>query len=178
MDDMTDDDMLASLRTARYAQLRTFRRDGSAVDTPIWFALDGNVLVFRTKRGPKTARIAANSSVEVWPCDFRGRYPVGVPTVRGQATIVEGPVAEAANTALHRRYGWQFNVLPLVRLPGVKNVDHALPLREKLRRATMNGVWPDGAIVEVALVRGDSPTNSRTTGAEDLSHRDGTPPRA
>lgn len=159
MNDMNDtnlDDALASLSVTRYAQLRTYRRDGSAVDTPIWFALDGDVLVFRTKQGPKTRRIAANSNVELWPCDFRGRYPAGLPTVRGRATIVDGPAAEAANAALHRRYGWQYNVVPLLRLPGVKNVDHALPLREKLRRATMNGVWPDSAIVEVTLDRGDA----------------------
>jgi len=166
MDDMNHpnvDDALASLSVARYAQLRTYRRDGSAVDTPIWFALDGDVLVFRTKQGPKTRRIAANSNVELWPCDFRGRYPAGLPTVRGRATIVDGPAAEAANAALHRRYGWQYNVVPLLRLPGVKNVDHALPLREKLRRATMNGVWPDSAIVEVTLDRGDAATEASDT---------------
>jgi len=163
MNHMNVDDALASLSVARYAQLRTYRRDGSAVDAPIWFALDGDVLVFRTKQGPKTRRIAANSNVELWPCDFRGRYPAGLPTVRGRATIVDGPAAEAANVALHRRYGWQYNVVPLLRLPGVKNVDHALPLREKLRRATMNGVWPDSAIVEVTLDRGDAATEASDT---------------
>lgn len=156
MSDTTFGDALASLTATRYAQLRTYRRDGSPVDTPIWFALDGDVLLFRTKQGPKTRRIAVNSNVELWPCDFRGRYPAGTPTVRGRATIVDGPAAEAANAALHRRYGWQYNVVPLLRLPGVKNVDHTLPLREKLRRATMNGVWPDSAIVEVTLDRGDA----------------------
>jgi PPOX class probable F420-dependent enzyme len=161
MDDMSHDDTLASLGTTRYAQLRTYRRDGSAVDTPIWFALDGDVLVFRTKQGPKTRRIAANSRVELWPCDFRGRYRGGVPVVRGRATIVDGSAAEAGNAALHQRYGWQYNVVPLLRLPGVKNVDHALPLREKLRRATTKTVWPDSAIVEVALVRGDAATHER-----------------
>jgi uncharacterized protein len=156
MNDTNLDDAPASLSANRYANLRTYRRDGSAVDTPIWFALDGDVLVFRTKQGPKTRRIAANSHVELWPCDFRGRYAAGLPTVRGRATIIGGPAAEAANAALHRRYGWQYNVVPLLRIPGVKNVDHALPLREKLRRATMNGVWPDTAIVKVTLDRGDA----------------------
>jgi uncharacterized protein len=169
MASMTVDDTLTSLHATRYAQLRTFRRDGSAVDTPIWFALNGEVLVFRTKQGPKTRRIAANSSVELWPCDARGRYLAGVPTVRGRATVVDGPAAEAANAALHRRYGWQYNVVPLLRIPGVKNVDHALPLREKLRRATTKSVWPDSAIVEVTLVGGEAATESRTTGAEDDS---------
>lgn len=163
MNHMTFDEALASLRATRYAQLRTYRRDGSAVDTPIWFVLDGDVLVFRTKLGPKTRRIAANSNVELWPCDFRGRHPAGVPAVRGRATIVDGPAAERANAALHRRYGWQYNVVPLLRLPGVKNVDHALPLREKLRRARMNEVWPDSAIVEVALDRGNAATEVTAT---------------
>jgi PPOX class probable F420-dependent enzyme len=166
MNDMTDtnvDQALASLTTSRYVQLRTYRRDGSAVDTPIWFVLDGDVLAFRTKRGPKTQRIAANPQVEVWPCDFRGRYPAGVPTARGRATIVDGSAAEAANAALHRRYGWQHNVVPLLRLPGVKNVHQDLPLREKLRRATMSGVWPDSAIVEVTLDRGDAAPEGTAT---------------
>jgi len=134
--------------------LRTYRRDGSAVDTPIWFVLDGDVLVFRIKQGPKTRRVAANPNVELWPCDFRGRYPAGHPVVRGRATILDGPAAEAANAALRRRYGWQHNVVPLLRLPGVKNVHQDLPLREKLRRATMDELWPDSAIVEVTVDRG------------------------
>lgn len=156
-------DTLASLSTTRYVQLRTYRRDGSAVDTPIWFVLDGDVLVFRTKLGPKTRRIAANPNVELWPCDFRGRYPAGLPTVRGRATIVDGPTAEAGNAALRRRYGWQHDVVPLLRVPGVKNVHQTLSLREKLRRATMDGVWPDSAIVEVVLDRDDAAAEATAT---------------
>jgi PPOX class probable F420-dependent enzyme len=148
---MTQQDVLTALRAARYAQLRTFRRDGRAVDTPIWFVLRGDVLVFRTKQGPKTRRIAAHPDVELWPCDYRGGYAAGSPTVRGDATILDGEAAETANTALRRRYGWQYDIVPLVKLPGVTNVDHTLPLREKFRRATMTSVWPGSAIVEVTL---------------------------
>ena len=150
---MTFDELLTALATVRDAQVRTLRRDGRAVDTPIWFALEGDVLVFRTKQGPKTRRIAANSSVELWPCDYRGEYAAGAPTLRGDATILDGSAAEAANAALHQRYGWQYNVVPLLKLPGVKNVDSALPLREKIRRATIRSVWPESAIVEVKLLR-------------------------
>jgi PPOX class probable F420-dependent enzyme len=148
---MSHDALPPALSAARYAQLRTFRRDGTAVDTPIWFALDGDTLVFRTKRGPKTRRIAANSSVEVWPCDYRGGYAAGAPTMSGEATVLDGSAAEAANAALRSRYGWQYNIVPLLRLPGVKNVDSTLPLREKLRRATTRTLWPESAIVEVKL---------------------------
>jgi uncharacterized protein len=41
------------LNDARYARLRSFRGDGTPVDTPVWFAMDGRQLVFRTKVGPK-----------------------------------------------------------------------------------------------------------------------------
>jgi uncharacterized protein len=44
---------LDELSHARYALLRSFRRDGMSVDTPIWFSLDGAALLFRTKVGPK-----------------------------------------------------------------------------------------------------------------------------
>jgi hypothetical protein len=84
--------------------------------------------------------------------------------VRGRATIVDGPAAEAGNAALRRRYGWQHNVVPLLRLPGVKNVHQTLPLREKLRRATTNDLWPDSAIVEVALDCGCAAEATATPG--------------
>jgi len=109
---MTADTLLESLASSRYAQLRTFRRDGRAVDTPMWFHLDGESLVFRTKIGPKTRRLLANPHVEMWPCDYRGRYADGTPTIGGQATILSGAAADAANRALQRRYGWQYNVVP------------------------------------------------------------------
>jgi uncharacterized protein len=148
---MTYEATLDAIAASRYAQLRTHRRDGTAVDTPIWFYRSGDTLVFRTKVGPKTRRIAAHPEVELWRCDYRGRYADGTPMLRGRATILAGAAAEQADRALHRRYGWQYNLLPLLKLPGVKNVDHALPLREKWRRVTATTVWPDSAIVEVSF---------------------------
>jgi PPOX class probable F420-dependent enzyme len=155
---MTDDTLLDTLASSRYAQLRTRRRDGSAVDTPIWFRLDGDTLIFRTKIGPKTRRLTADPRVELWPCDYRGRYADGPATVGGMASILDGEAAESANRELHRRYGWQYNLVPLLKVPGVKNVDHDLPLREKLRRATAKNLWPESAIVEVKLIRADGRT--------------------
>ena len=149
---MPNDTLLATLASSRYAQLRTHRRDGTAVDTPIWFHLEGDTLVFRTKIGPKTRRVTADPRVELWPCDYRGRYADGPATLGGLASIIDGEAAEAADRILHRRYGWQYNLVPLLKLPGVKNVDHDLPLREKLRRATTKKLWPDSAIVEVKLI--------------------------
>ncbi|OBF99601.1 PPOX class F420-dependent oxidoreductase [Mycolicibacter sinensis] len=142
---------LEELHDTRYALLRSFRRDGSAVDTPIWFALDGDTVVFRTKIGPKTRRLALRPDVELVPCDYRGRRRPDTAPVTGKATILSGDGAEAANRILRARYGWQWNVIPMIQIPGVTNVHRDLPLREKLRRARSRTLWPDSAIVAVAL---------------------------
>ncbi|RAU90170.1 PPOX class F420-dependent oxidoreductase, partial [Mycobacterium colombiense] len=52
---------------------------------------------------------------------------------------------------LHRRYGWQWNIVPLIKVPGVTNVHQDLCAREKLRRARDSGVWPGSVIVRVEL---------------------------
>ncbi|OBG72070.1 PPOX class F420-dependent enzyme [Mycobacterium sp. E3298] len=142
---------LDGLGAARYALLRSFRPDGTPVDTPIWFGLDGGALLFRTKRGPKTNRLAARGDVELTACDHRGRVRPGATTVAGRATILAGPDAERANRLLHRRYGWQWNIVPLIKVPGVTNVHQDLCVREKLRRARDRGVWADSVIVRVEV---------------------------
>ena len=144
-------DVVSQLNSTRYAVLRTFRRDGSAVDTPIWFAVRANSVVFRTKVGPKTRRLAARPDVELTACDYRGRVRDGATTFTGRATILSGAEAEVANQALHQRYGWQWNVVPLLKVPGVTNVHKELSLRQKLSRARDRNVWPDSAIVRIDL---------------------------
>ncbi|WP_411157561.1 PPOX class F420-dependent oxidoreductase [Nocardia farcinica] len=128
-------------RTLRYAQLRSYRSDGTPVDTPIWFRCDDTAVVFRTKRGPETRRLTADPRVALRPCDHRGRVLPGAPVLTGRAR----------EDALRERYGWQWNILPMVRIPGVVNVHRDLPLREKLRRARARTLWPDSAIVRIEL---------------------------
>jgi uncharacterized protein len=141
----------AELIDARYALLRSFGRDGTPRDTPIWFALDGDALVFRTKVGPKTKRLAARPDIELRACDHRGRVRRGAVAVAGHATLLSGADAERANRTLHQRYGWQWNIVPLIKVPGVTNVHQDLGVREKLRRARDRNVWADSIIVRVEL---------------------------
>ena len=155
-------DLRSRLRGARYVSLRTYRRDGTPVDTPIWFAIPADEgdrpghVVFRTKIGPKTRRLAARADVALTACDYRGQVRAGATTFTGRATILSGAEAQHANRALRRRYGWQWNVVPLIKIPGVTNVHTGLSLRERLRRARDRDVWPDSAIVRIgAIVRID-----------------------
>jgi PPOX class probable F420-dependent enzyme len=142
------------LAASRYLLLRSYRKDGAPVDTPIWFAMTGDSLVFRTKRGPKTARLRAHPGVELRPCDHRGAV-TGTAVVTGRASILAGADAESANRLLHGRYGWQWTIVPLLRVPGVTNVHAELSLREKLRRARASSLWSDSAIVCIDLDQWD-----------------------
>lgn len=142
--------ILDELYDARYALLRTFR-DDTPVDTPIWFAIHQNTLLFRTKVGPKTHRLTAHPDVELTACDHRGRLRPGSATIAGRATILSGADADAGNRLLHQRYGWQWNIVPLIKVPGVTNVHRGLCLGEKLRRVRHRGVWSDSVIVRVEL---------------------------
>lgn len=144
------DTTIETLGRSHYALLRSYRRDGTAVDTPIWFVLDGRSALFRTKIGPKTRRLTNRPDVELVVCDYKGRI-TGSTWLTGRATVLGGDDAQAANRALHRRYGWQWNIVPLLKIPGITNVHSSLPLREKLRRARDRALWPDSAIVRVEL---------------------------
>jgi len=76
-DDPTGD--LDSFRGRRYCLLVTYRRNGTPVPSPVWFALDrehGRLYVHTG--GWKVKRIAKDPHVRVAPCTFRGR-PLGPP---------------------------------------------------------------------------------------------------
>jgi uncharacterized protein len=143
---------LDRLSAARYVLLRSFRRDGTPVATPIWFGLDREALLFRTKLGPKTKRLVACPDVELTVCNYKGQVRDNAVTFVGRATILSGTDAERANRILHERYGWQWNIVPLIKIPGVTNVHQDLCVREKLRRARNRTVWPDSVIVRVDVI--------------------------
>lgn len=140
---------LDELSTSRYILLRSFRRDGRPVDTPMWFALDEGALLFRTGVGPKTKRLERHPDVELTLCNYKGRVRPDATPRKGRATILSGAHAERADRLLHARYGWQYNTIPLIRIPGVTQGHRELSFREKLRRTRSRQVWPDSALVRV-----------------------------
>lgn len=93
---------------AKYISLRTFKKDGSPIDTPVWFAtLDGKLIVFTDGTSYKVKRLRRDPRVEAAVCDVRGGSRGEFHKGRGR--VVEGP-AEAAYIArcydaLNRKYG-------------------------------------------------------------------------
>jgi PPOX class probable F420-dependent enzyme len=96
----------AGLRDQKYALLVTFRKDGTAVPTPVWFALldDRHLVTHTEERTAKVRRIRRDPRARVFPCDPRGK-PLG-PGVEATARILATDEERGrAEAALHARYG-------------------------------------------------------------------------
>jgi uncharacterized protein len=92
------------LGDSRYLLLVSFRRDGGAVATPLWFAEEDGMLFMRTERGSgKAKRIRRESRVLIAPSSWRGR-PLAAPA-QAHARILDAEAAAVAERALAGRYG-------------------------------------------------------------------------
>jgi PPOX class probable F420-dependent enzyme len=87
----------------KYVSLKTFRKNGVGVATPVWFGEEGDKLYVMTRSDMgKTKRIRNNPQVRVAPCTIRG-------TVTGAefaATARILPVEDHARArkAINRKY--------------------------------------------------------------------------
>ena len=94
---------LAPLKDAKTILLTTYKRDGTAVGTPVSIAFDGDRAFFRSyDKAWKTRRLRRNPRVQAAPSTFRGK-PTG-PAIGARATLLEGEEARVAAKALARRH--------------------------------------------------------------------------
>lgn len=96
----------SSLRGSKYAVLVTFRKDGTAVPTPVWFALldDGRFVTRTEERTAKVRRLRRDPRGRVFASDPRGK-PLGPAVDCTLRILPAGVETEAAEAALDRRYG-------------------------------------------------------------------------
>jgi PPOX class probable F420-dependent enzyme len=93
----------------KYLNLETYRKNGNAVATPVWFAEDAGVLyIYSLANAGKVKRIRNNPRVRVMPCDMRGK-PKGE-WVEGAARILDDAGSERAHRLLDKKYGWMKKV--------------------------------------------------------------------
>jgi PPOX class probable F420-dependent enzyme len=100
-----------ALANAKYVALRTFRRNGNAVDTPIWIGgLEGRLVAFTDRASYKVKRIAADPRAGVAICDKGGHVTSG--WVGGRAGLITDPdVERLAYAVLREKYGWRMRLL-------------------------------------------------------------------
>ncbi|MGH3312189.1 MAG: PPOX class F420-dependent oxidoreductase [Streptomyces sp.] len=98
---------------SRYISLATFRRDGTAVPTPVWAVADGDeLLVWTREDSGKAKRIRNGNRVTVTPCDARGHTAEGAQAAEGTARLLPEPGGLGrVRKAMTRKYGWQFRLI-------------------------------------------------------------------
>ena len=97
---------MLAIAGARYINLESYKRDGGAVRTPVWFAAaPGAAPVFyfyTTGDSFKTKRIRRNGVVKIAACDMRGN--VQGAWIAAQANIVSGADFQTGMQLLDRKY--------------------------------------------------------------------------
>ena len=93
----------AELRNQNYARLATFRKNGAAVYTPIWFAeKDDKLYVMTRSDSGKYKRIGNNPQVKLAPCTMRGKI-IG-PEFPARARILPAAEWDGARNAIRSKY--------------------------------------------------------------------------
>lgn len=65
---------LENFETGKYVNIQTYKKNGKAVSTPVWFISKDNRIYFRTStKSGKFKRIKNNNNVKFALCDFRGK---------------------------------------------------------------------------------------------------------
>ncbi|MFH5227895.1 PPOX class F420-dependent oxidoreductase [Antrihabitans spumae] len=120
---------LASLARHKYGLLITFRKNGEAVPSPMWFALhDGRAIIRTGLDSYKVKRILNNPDVVIAACTMRGK-PIGQ-ALAATARIMEPSENVAAEALLVSRYS----------------------LGRKIYDRTVAKVYADAAYIEVSPV--------------------------
>jgi PPOX class probable F420-dependent enzyme len=111
---------------SKYVSLITYRKDGTAVATPVWHAVNGGELfIVSAAEAWKVKRIRNNSQVVVTVCGVRGKIAPGAPSAPGTARLLDEAGTESARTLLARKYvlsrmgNWFTKTLHLRRPPVV-----------------------------------------------------------
>lgn len=97
-------DTLTQFLDQKYINLKTYKKDGQVVQTPVWFVLDEGVIYVRTdKNSGKVKRAQNNPNVHLMPCNIRGR-PKGE-WIDGTIQIANENESNRAKQLLNQKYG-------------------------------------------------------------------------
>lgn len=97
----------AYLVPEQYIALKTFRKSGAGISTPVWFAFDPNddrkLYVTTDEQSGKVKRLRNNAHVQLAPCNTSGK--VHGPEIDANAAVVAPADYARVNTILAKRFG-------------------------------------------------------------------------
>jgi uncharacterized protein len=121
-------DGLAQVKNTKTVLLTTYKRDGTAVSTPVSIAFDDDRAFFRSyDKAWKTKRLRRDSRARIAPSTMRGR-PTG-PAIQARAALLEGEQARIAARALARRH----RVLQAILVPAAHRLMRYRTMHYELR---------------------------------------------
>jgi PPOX class probable F420-dependent enzyme len=92
------------LGAGKYLLLTTYRKNGTAVPTPVWVAGEGDSLyVWSAADAGKVKRVRRSGDVLVGPCDFKGN-PTG-DQVPATARLLDQAESDRVRSLIARKYG-------------------------------------------------------------------------
>jgi PPOX class probable F420-dependent enzyme len=116
-------DIVETVMNAKYLNLETYRRNGAAVRTPVWFAAAPAVApgaavpkfyIYSTADSGKVKRVRRNGAARFAPCDISGN--VTGPWTDAVAEIVAGEEFRLGMRLLDRKYFPRKQILNLLAL--------------------------------------------------------------
>jgi uncharacterized protein len=132
--------------TARFAaspcmNLRSFRKDGTPVDTPVWTTpFNGKLVCYTDDRTFKYKRLRRNPSVELAACDVVGRC--SSPWYSAQCRIVEAPAErDRVFERIRAKYGFHW-YLSLWGSMLTNRVRHRVVLEFEILSEASPGIFP------------------------------------
>ncbi len=125
------------IERANYISLSTFRRNGAAVATAVWFATEGGkIYLYSAIDAGKMKRVRATGRVTVVPCDVKGKVAPGAVASAGSAVELPADRGSFVHGLLNRKYGWKKHAMEFFM---------AIPEKLRIRKSR-----PDG-FVEITL---------------------------
>jgi uncharacterized protein len=99
-------DRISVLSKHQYINLETYRKNGKAVTTPVWFTIDDErILVVTGNKTGKIKRLKNNPKVRVAPSGIRGQ-PKGE-WLTGNAVLADSAQLEHALNLRIKKYGFK-----------------------------------------------------------------------
>ena len=93
----------ATIRGQKYMSLISFRKNGTAIPTPVWFSeKDDKLYVMTRSDSGKYKRIRNNPQVRIAPCTIRGK--ITGPEVAAVARILPPEDWPAARKTIQKKY--------------------------------------------------------------------------
>ncbi len=99
--------------TANYLSISTQKRDGTWVNTPVWFAKENECFyLFSEGKAGKVKRIRNFHEVKICPCTMMGKLTGEWQNAQAEL-LSDASATMQAHTALLKKYRWQMRMLDL-----------------------------------------------------------------